>query len=169
MAAGEYVSVQSQADTEAADLALERQLLHDNPAEELEELTVIYIRRGLSPELARTVAEQLTLAGALEAHARDEIGLSDTLAAKPLQAALTSGASFLVGSLIPLFTLLLAPQAHIARFTTLTCLAGLAGLGALSGWLGGASPWQSSARVMFWGALAMALTAAVGRWMGVEA
>jgi VIT1/CCC1 family predicted Fe2+/Mn2+ transporter len=169
MAAGEYVSVQSQADTEAADLALERQLLLDNPAHELEELTNIYERRGLSPDLARTVAEQLTLAGALEAHARDEIGLSATLAARPLQAAFTSGASFVVGSLIPLFTLLVAPAEHQARLTAFTCFSGLATLGALSGWLGGASPWTSSARVLFWGALAMGLTAIVGRWLGVEA
>jgi VIT1/CCC1 family predicted Fe2+/Mn2+ transporter len=169
MAAGEYVSVQSQADTEQADLALERQLLRDNPAAELEELTGIYERRGLSAPLARTVAEQLTLAGALEAHARDEIGLSDTLSARPLQAALTSGASFIVGSLIPMLTVMLAPAEHQARFVVLTCLAGLAALGALSGSLGGASLWKSSARVLFWGALAMGLTALVGRWLGVAA
>jgi VIT1/CCC1 family predicted Fe2+/Mn2+ transporter len=167
MAAGEYVSVKSQADAEAADLALERRLLHANPAGELQELTSIYERRGLTVELARTVAEQLTLAGALEAHARDEIGLSPTLSAKPLQAAFTSGVSFLIGSLIPLFTVLMAPEEHQASLTALTCLMGLAALGALSGWLGGASLWKSSARVLFWGALAMVLTAAVGRWLEV--
>lgn len=167
MAAGEYVSVQSQADTEQADLALERQLLKDNPAGELDELTHIYERRGLSRALARTVAEQLTLAGALEAHARDEIGLSPTLSARPLQAALTSGTSFIVGSLIPLITVLLVPPAHQGSLTALTCLVGLAALGALAGWLGDASLWTSGVRVLFWGPLAMALTALMGHWLSV--
>lgn len=169
MAAGEYVSVQSQADTEQADLALERQMLRDDPAGELEELTLIYQRRGLTPELARTVAEQLTLAGPLEAHARDEIGLSETLAARPLQAAVTSGASFIAGSLIPLATVLLTPPQHQTATIALTCLAGLGGLGALAGSLGGATWWKSSLRVVFWGSLAMALTSAVGKALGVEA
>lgn len=166
MAAGEFVSVQSQADTEAADLAREQRELAEHPAAELAELTAIYEERGLDPALARQVAEQLTLHDPLGAHARDELGLTETLRARPVQAALASGASFTVGSLVPLLAILLAPPGRITAITTLTALLVLTVLGALAGRAGGASPLRGGLRMLLWGALAMGATAAAGRLFG---
>ena len=166
MAAGEYVSVQSQADTEQADLARERVELHTDPSGELAELTEIYVQRGLDRELAARVATQLTQHDPLAAHARDELGLTETMRARPVQAALSSAASFVTGSLVPILAILLAPADRIASATTLTALAMLAGLGALAAWAGGASLRQCALRMVVWGALAMGLTAAVGRLFG---
>jgi VIT1/CCC1 family predicted Fe2+/Mn2+ transporter len=166
MAAGEYVSVSSQADTEAADLARERrELAEDLPAEE-RELAGIYVRRGLEPELAHTVALQLMAHDALGAHARDELGLTETGAARPVQAALASAATFALGAALPIVAVLLAPQAVVGRVVAATSLISLAVLGALAARAGGASPWLGAARVTFWGALAMAATAAVGSIFG---
>jgi VIT1/CCC1 family predicted Fe2+/Mn2+ transporter len=166
MAAGEYVSVQSQADTEAADLARERQELALDPGGELTELTEIYRQRGLEPALARQVAEQLTLHDALGAHARDELGLSEILRARPIQAALASAASFAAGALLPLLTILLSPPAHISQITTAVALLALMALGGLAAWAGGAPIRTASLRMLFWGGLAMGLTALVGRIFG---
>lgn len=166
MAAGEYVSVQSQADTEAADLAREKQELADDPSGVLAELAQIYVERGLSRDLARQVAEQLTLQDALGAHRRDELGLSDAWQARPIQAALASAASFLVGALLPILTLLVSPPSRIRDVTTLVALLALMLLGGLAAWAGGASPRAGALRMLFWGALAMGLTALVGRLFG---
>lgn len=166
MAAGEYVSVQSQADTEAADLARERQELALDPGGELTELTEIYRQRGLEPALARQVAEQLTIHDALGAHARDELGLSEILRARPIQAALASAASFAAGALLPLLTILLSPPAHISQITTAVALLALMALGGLAAWAGGAPIRTASLRMLFWGGLAMGLTALVGRIFG---
>lgn len=166
MAAGEYVSVQSQADTEHADLARERQELALDPAGELKELTEIYVQRGLEPELALRVAEQLTLHNPLGAHARDELGITDVLRARPIQAAGASAASFAVGSIVPILTILVSPQGHIAQVTTATALLVLITLGGLSAYAGGASISRGALRMLFWGGLAMGLTAAVGRLFG---
>ncbi|MFZ0406972.1 MAG: VIT family protein [Cyanobium sp.] len=166
MAAGEYVSVQSQADTEAADLARERQELVLDPGGELAELTEIYRQRGLEPALARQVAEQLTLHDALGAHARDELGLSEILRARPIQAALASAASFAAGALLPLLTILLSPVGQISVITTVVALLALMALGGLAAWAGGAPIRSGSLRMLFWGALAMALTALVGKLFG---
>jgi VIT1/CCC1 family predicted Fe2+/Mn2+ transporter len=166
MAAGEYVSVQSQADTEAADLARERQELALDPGGELAELTEIYRQRGLEPALARQVAEQLTIHDALGAHARDELGLSEILRARPIQAALASAASFAAGALLPLLTILLSPPAHISQITTAVALLALMALGGLAAWAGGAPIRTASLRMLFWGGLAMGLTALVGRIFG---
>ena len=166
MAAGEYVSVQSQADTEAADLARERQELAMDPGGELAELTEIYRQRGLEPALARQVAEQLTLHDALGAHARDELGLSEILRARPIQAALASAASFAAGALLPLLTILLSPPGAISAITTVVALLGLMALGGLAALAGGAPIRTGSLRMLFWGALAMGLTALVGRLFG---
>lgn len=169
MAAGEYVSVQSQADTEAADLARERQELAADPAGELAELTEIYRKRGLESDLARQVAEQLTLRDALSAHARDELGLSETLRARPLQAALASAFSFALGAILPLLTLLLAPSALILPLTTLIALISLAGLGGLAAWAGGAATAPAALRMLIWGAVALGLTTLVGHLFGLAA
>jgi VIT1/CCC1 family predicted Fe2+/Mn2+ transporter len=166
MAAGEYVSVQSQADTEQADLARERAELVNDPAGELEELTEIYLERGLEHSLARQVAEQLTLHDALAAHARDELGLSDTHRARPIQAALASAFCFMAGALVPLLAVLLTPADRIAMGTTLTALLALVGLGAAAASAGGAPLRQGALRMLFWGALAMGMTALVGRLFG---
>ncbi len=166
MAAGEYVSVQSQADTEEADLAKERQELAHDPAGELAELTEIYVRRGLERGLARQVAEQLTLRDPLGAHARDELGLTESLRARPVQAALASAASFSVGSLVPILSILATPEARITWTTTVTALLVLVVLGGLAAYAGGASRWHGALRMLFWGALAMGITAAVGRLFG---
>jgi vacuolar iron transporter family protein len=166
MAAGEYVSVQSQADTERADLARERQELVADPAGELAELTEIYRRRGLDPALARLVAEQLTLHDALAAHARDELGLSEILRARPLQAALASAGSFGLGALVPILAVLLSPAGQITISTILAALVSLATLGALSASAGGASRRRGALRMLIWGSLAMGLTAGVGRLFG---
>jgi VIT1/CCC1 family predicted Fe2+/Mn2+ transporter len=167
MAAGEYVSVKSQADAEQADLAKETRELAEDPHSELIELTGIYARRGLQPALARQVAEQLTAHDALGSHARDELGITDTLRARPLQAALSSAAAFSVGSLLPLAAVLLAPAAQVQRFTIAITLLSLSLSGALAAWAGGASALRGALRVVFWGALAMLAAAAVGRLFSV--
>jgi len=166
MAAGEYVSVSSQGDTERADLALERAELAADRDAEVRELAAIYVRRGLEPPLARTVAEQLMAHDALAAHARDELGLSDTLAARPLQAALASAATFGLGAGLPILTILLVPEARIVPVVSAVSLICLAALGALAARAGGASAWLGASRVAFWGAVAMAVTAAVGALFG---
>jgi VIT1/CCC1 family predicted Fe2+/Mn2+ transporter len=168
MAAGEYVSVSSQADTEQADLAREREELATVPAAEEDELTNIYIGRGLEPVLARTVALQLMAKDALKAHARDELGMSDELAARPLQAALASAATFAAGAALPVVTAMVAPASMLSIVVTLLSLASLAALGALAARVGGASAAVGAARVAFWGALAMALTAGVGNLFGTS-
>jgi VIT1/CCC1 family predicted Fe2+/Mn2+ transporter len=166
MAAGEFVSVQSQVDTEEADLARERQELVANPSGELEELTGIYVERGLSRDLARLVAEQLTLHDALGAHARDELGITDALRARPIQASFASAGSFCLGALCPVLMILLSPAGQIAQATTVVALIVLAALGALAAHAGGAPIWRAAARMLVWGALALGLTALVGRLFG---
>jgi len=168
MAAGEYVSVQSQADTERADLALERQELAESPAHELIELTNIYVRRGLTPELAQTVAEQLTAHDALGAHARDELGITEALRARPLQAAWASAAAFTAGAALPIAAVLLAPAGRLQAITIATTLAGLFGTGWLAARTGGAPRLRGALRVTGWGALAMLAASLVGQWFGVQ-
>jgi VIT1/CCC1 family predicted Fe2+/Mn2+ transporter len=167
MAAGEYVSVSSQADSEKADLARERQELETMPDAELAELTGIYVRRGLEPALARQVAVQLSHKDALEAHARDELGLHEAARARPVQAAVASAASFSVGSAMPLLVALLAPTAWLAPAVIAASLSFLGALGAVGARTGGADAWRATARVLAWGAAAMLVTAAVGRLFGV--
>jgi len=162
MAAGEYVSVRSQADTEAADLAVERRELQEDPHSELEELAAIYRHRGLEPALARQVAEALTAHDALAAHARDELGINDILRARPLQAALASACAFCCGAALPLLTVVLAPATHAAGATTIATLLGLSLTGAWAAQMGGASPWRGALRVTFWGAAAMAAARLIG-------
>ena len=169
MAAGEYVSVSSQADTEQADLARERKELEGDVEHEHAELASIYVARGLDPLLAGQVADQLMAHDALAAHARDELGISESLAARPVQAALASAATFSIGAALPLLTALLAPAASLALVVASSSLLFLAGLGALAGRAGGAPLLRSTARVTFWGALAMALTAGVGALFGTVA
>jgi VIT1/CCC1 family predicted Fe2+/Mn2+ transporter len=166
MAAGEYVSVQSQADTESADIERERIELKTQPESELAELTSIYISRGLDEPLARLVAEKLMSGNALEAHARDELGITETLRARPVQAALASAVSFAVGAIIPIVTVLLAPSAWVAEISSATALVTLVILGGTAAYAGGASIVRGAIRVAFWGALAMAITAGVGRLFG---
>ena len=166
MAAGEYVSVSSQADTEQADLARERSELATMPEKELEELTGIYEARGLDPALARQVAEQLTAKDALAAHSRDELGISETMAARPVQAAFASAGTFAVGAALPLLVVLIAPESSLVYTVSLASLICLALLGVLSARTGGAPVLKAALRVTFWGALAMALTAAVGALFG---
>lgn len=169
MAAGEYVSVSSQADTEAADIAKEKQELVEMPEAELKELIFIYQRRGLSKELATQVAEAMTAHDALGAHLRDELGISEVHAAKPVQAALSSAAAFAVGALPPLFLVWLVKGAQLPVYLAGVTLVLLAGLGAIAGNLGGASAVKGATRVMVWGSLAMAATWAIGRLFGVSA
>lgn len=166
MAAGEYVSVSSQADTEQADLARERQELATQPAAEEDELTGIYVGRGLEPELARRVAEQLMAKDALAAHARDELGITEELTARPLQAAMASAASFALGAGVPVATLLIAPAGAIVPVIGVVSLVCLIVLGALAARAGGAPILIGAARVTLWGVLAMLVTAAVGRFTG---
>jgi VIT1/CCC1 family predicted Fe2+/Mn2+ transporter len=166
MAAGEYVSVSSQADTEQADLARERAELVSQPEFEREELVQIYIKRGVAPDLARQVADQLMSKDALATHARDELGISYVMAARPIQAALTSAATFAAGAVLPLVVSLLSPQQLIVPIVAFAALLFLALLGAIGARAGGAPIWKPTARVTFWGALAMALTAAVGSIVG---
>ena len=166
MAAGEYVSVHSQSDTEQADLTRERGELAAQPAAEQRELTDIYVARGLSPDLARQVAEQLTAHDALAAHARDELGVSAGLAARPVQAALASAASFTVGAVLPLAVAALAPATGLIAWVAGASLAFLAVLGGVAARVGGADMVKGAWRVTFWGALAMAITAGVGRLFG---
>lgn len=167
MAAGEYVSVSSQADTEKADLEMEKRELANNPAYELEEMTDIYIQRGLEPELAAKVAKQLTEHDALEAHARDELGISTNSKARPIQAAFTSALTFSLGASLPLLVVMLAPLVVLQWSVAGACLFSLAFLGALAALAGGAPVLTAAARVVFWSASAMALTSAVGRFFGV--
>mgnify|MGYP003585036680 CR=1 FL=1 len=168
LAAGEYVSVQTQAETEEADLAMEKRELHEDPHSELEELAGIYRHRGLDPALARQVAEQLTAHDALGAHARDELGITDTLRARPLQAALASAGAFTCGAALPVLTSLLAPVDKVALITTGSTLLGLCLTGAMADRAGGAPPVRRGVGVMFWGALAMAAAAGVGRLFGAH-
>jgi len=167
MAAGEYVSVSSQADTEAADLAKERWELEHYPEGEHRELAAIYVKRGLTPELADQVATQLTAHDALASHARDELGITETLRARPVQAALASAAAFAIGAILPLAVVMLVPSATAGRWVTGLSLLCLAVLGALAARTGGASMARGALRVCLWSALAMAFTAAVGHWFGV--
>lgn len=166
MAAGEYVSVSSQSDTEQADLSRERSELARDKVAELKELTNIYIKRGLDPVLAKQVAEQLTAHDAFAAHARDELGISDTFSARPVQAAFASAGAFAAGAAMPLVTILIAPAASLIPVVAGTSLVFLAILGGLAAIAGGANVPRSVWRVSFWGATAMALTAAVGAMFG---
>jgi VIT1/CCC1 family predicted Fe2+/Mn2+ transporter len=166
MAAGEYVSVHSQADTERADLARERAELEADPVAERRELTAIYTSRGLTPELAREVAEQLMVHDAIGAHARDELGISEIATARPLLAAWASAGSFAVGAVLPLAVAALAPAQGLALWIAGMSLLFLAVLGAVAARVGGAHPWLGAWRVTFWGALAMAVTAGVGSLFG---
>ncbi len=166
MAAGEYVSVSSQADTEEADMERERAELRSSPDRELEELRQIYVRRGLDPELAQQVARQLTAHDALGAHARDELGLTEVHAARPIQAALASAATFAVGAVLPLVAAAVVPLSRVLIVIPAGSLVFLGVLGALAASVGGASRGRAALRVTFWGALAMALTALVGRAFG---
>lgn len=168
MAAGEYVSVSSQADTEQADLTRERYELTTEPQAEEEELTGIYVRRGLEPELARTVARQLTASDALAAHARDELGVTEGLAARPLQAAFTSAATFAVGAAVPIATILVAPEPSLVWQVFVVSVACLAVLGGVAARIGGAPIGRGVMRVTVWGVLAMAATAVVGRLFGTQ-
>lgn len=167
MAAGEYVSVRSQADTEAADLAREIHELENDVAGELRELEEIYVARGLERSLAHEVAKQLTAHDALGAHARDELGITDMFSARPLQAALTSAGTFAVGALIPLLVVLFHPAEYLSFAIVSFSLIALVLLGGLAAKVGGANAFIGAARVGFWGAAAMALTAAAGHLFGV--
>lgn len=169
MAAGEYVSVQSQADTERADLLRETAELRDEPERELAELAAIYQERGLDRDLALRVAEQLMAKDALGAHARDELGITETLRARPLQAAAASAGSFLVGALLPVTASLFAPRTRVAEVVVAVTLAALVVLGGTAARAGGAPVARGAARVVFWGALAMAVGWIVGRLFGVAA
>jgi VIT1/CCC1 family predicted Fe2+/Mn2+ transporter len=168
MAAGEYVSVSSQSDTEKADIARETRELREQPEFERQELADVYIARGLTPELAGQVADQLMAKDALTAHARDELGISEITAARPVQAALASAATFSVGAILPLIVVVVSPVSSLIPAVGLASLVFLAGLGAAGARAGGASPLKPVLRVMFWGALAMAATAGVGALFGVS-
>jgi VIT1/CCC1 family predicted Fe2+/Mn2+ transporter len=169
MAAGEYVSVSSQADTERADLEREREELRTAPEHERAELAGIYVARGLTPELAARVATELMAHDALGAHARDELGLSETTRARPLEAALASAAAFAVGAAPPLALAWLVPLRTLGVVVGASALVLLALLGAIAAWLGGASRLRGALRVAFWGAVAMAATALIGRLFGTVA
>ncbi|MBC8089637.1 MAG: VIT family protein [Phycisphaerae bacterium] len=166
MAAGEYVSVSSQADSEQADLARERHELATDDAGERAELAEIYVSRGLTPELAAAVSDQLMAKDALGAHAREELGITELTTARPLQAAVASALSFAVGAALPVAVAALAPQPILSRLVTGSALLLLAVLGALAARVGGAPVWRGALRVLFWGALAMAASALVGKWFG---
>ncbi|MEP7015640.1 MAG: VIT family protein [Verrucomicrobiota bacterium] len=168
MAAGEYVSVSSQADTEKADLDLERRELAADATDEHAELAAIYVKRGLTPSLADEVATQLTTHDALGAHLRDELGFSEALKARPIQAAFASAATFAVGAAMPLLAAIISPPNWLISIVTTTSLLFLGGLGGLAARVGGAPTLAGAIRVMFWGALAMALTAGVGALFGVS-
>jgi VIT1/CCC1 family predicted Fe2+/Mn2+ transporter len=167
MAAGEYVSVSSQADTEQADLARERQELAEEPDAEHRELTAIYISRGVSHELAKDVAKELMLHDALGAHARDELGIDHRMVARPVQAAITSAVTFSVGAALPLLTALIAPPQFLTALVAGTSLLFLIALGVLAAKVGAAPLMRAAVRVGFWGALAMAVTAGIGRLFGM--
>ena len=166
MAAGEYVSVSSQSDTEQADLARERQEQRDDPVAEHAELAAIYVKRGLDHDLAVQVARQLMATDALGSHARDELGMSEVTAARPVQAALTSAASFAVGAALPVLMVVVTPIAWLLPSVSVASLCLLALLGAVGAWAGGAPILRGTVRVTFWGALAMALTAGIGALLG---
>ena len=166
MAAGEYVSVSSQSDTETADLARERRELADDPEAELAELSVLYQKRGLDPALARQVAEQLTQSNGLATHAREEFGISDITAARPVQAALASAATFAIGAALPLITAAIAGDSIRVWLVAVMSLGFLTLLGAVGARAGGAPVFRAALRVAFWGALAMAVTAAIGAAFG---
>jgi VIT1/CCC1 family predicted Fe2+/Mn2+ transporter len=166
MAAGEYVSVSSQADTENADLAREARELAEQPATELDELTQIYVARGVAAGLARQVAVQLTAKDALGSHARDELGFSAEIAANPIQAAIASASTFAVGAAVPLALAVTAPPDMLAWVVAAGSLGSLAGLGAVGAWIGGAGVLKPVLRVTFWGAFAMGATAAIGALVG---
>ncbi|MDP9085995.1 MAG: VIT family protein [Pseudomonadota bacterium] len=168
MAAGEYVSVSSQADSERADIERERQALKADPESERSELIAIYVGRGLPQELAVEVADALSERDELEAHARDELGITETAAAKPVQAALASAASFVAGGIAPLLTVLLAPSAIILAALVLVTIITLAVLGAAGARAGGAPIGPGAVRVVVWGSLAMTITAAAGRLFGAS-
>ncbi len=167
MAAGEYVSVHAQADSEDADLARERAELLADPVGEHKELAAIYVQRGLDGPLADQVAERLMAHDALGAHVRDELGMSAATAARPLQAALASAASFSAGAALPIVAVLVLPMADVLPCVVISSLAFLVALGAVSAWIGGAPLWQSAWRVGFWGAFAMAVTAGAGAVLGM--
>ena len=166
MAAGEYVSVSSQSDTEQADLARERRELATDLPSERKELADIYVRRGLAPELALEVADQLMAKDALGAHARDELGISEATTAQPVQAALTSAATFAVGAAFPLLMVVISPLPYLIAILSVASLVFLAALGALGAKTGGANIGRATARVTFWGALAMLATAVIGKLFG---
>ncbi len=166
MAAGEYVSVSSQADTEEAELNRERQELVDDIAAEREELAQIYVHRGVEVDLARKVARQLMEKDALGSHARDELGISEITTARPIQAALTSAITFAAGAAMPLLAALLSPAEAIIPAVTVASLFFLAALGAVGARAGGANVGRAALRVVFWGALAMAVTAGIGKFVG---
>ena len=168
MATGEYVSVSSQSDTEKADLARERRELLEQPEEELAELAGIYVERGVEPELARQVAEQMTAKDALGAHARDELGITDFATARPMQAAVTSAATFAVGAALPMAAAVLAPAGHATTTVSVASLLALTLLGMLGARAGGVAMLKPALRVTFWGAAAMALTSAVGSLFGLS-
>lgn len=168
MAAGEYVSVSSQADTENADLAKERNELATDQENELKELTGIYMQRGLTADLAHQVAVQLTAHDALGAHARDELGITEIVSARPIQAALASAATFAVGAALPLVVAIFSPQQHTLISVSLTSLVFLAILGGFAAHAGGASKRIGATRVTFWGVVAMLATAGVGYLFGVS-
>jgi vacuolar iron transporter family protein len=167
MAAGEYVSVSSQADAEGADLARERKELVDQPEFELQELADIYVKRGVEPSLAQQVAKQLMANDALAVHAREELGISELTTARPITAAIASAASFAVGAAVPVLVAIFSPEGRVTPFVTAASLVCLAALGAVGARAGGADVWRATTRVTFWGALAMALTAAIGHLSGV--
>ena len=169
MAAGEYVSVSSQSDTEQADLARERAELASQPAFEREELAKIYVARGVAPDLALQVADQLMAKDALAAHARDELGISEVTKARPIQAAMTSAATFAVGAAMPLAMVMLMPRPALVVGVSVASLLFLALLGAIGARAGGADVLKATLRVTFWGALAMALTAGIGKLFGTVA
>jgi VIT1/CCC1 family predicted Fe2+/Mn2+ transporter len=166
MAAGEYVSVSSQRDAENADLARERKELVEQPDFELQELTDIYVARGVEPSLARQVAQQLMARDALGVHAREELGISELTTARPITAAMASAASFAVGAAVPVLVALFSPEGRVTWFVTAASLVCLAALGAIGAQAGGANIGRAVVRVTFWGALAMAITAAIGHFSG---
>jgi vacuolar iron transporter family protein len=167
MAAGEYVSVHSQADTEKADIELERHELKTDLIGEHKELEQIYVKRGLSATLAKQVAQQLMAHNALDAHLKDELGISETQTARPIQAAMASAASFAVGAAMPLLVIQLTPASHLIIWVAATSIAFLALLGCVAAQVGGAKVWLGAFRVTFWGVLAMAATTLVGTMFGV--
>ena len=166
MAAGEYVSVSSQADTEHADLAREREELRTDPAGEERELTAIYVKRGLDPELAKRVTQELMQKNALATHARDELGISEITTARPIQAALTSALTFSVGAAMPLLAVVISPHSYVVMSVAVSSLVYLAELGAIGARAGGASLVRATLRVTYWGALAMAVTSGIGLAIG---